>query len=138
MSAVRSLSAGISLLFASAAPAAGAGVSAAGSALEVNEIPYSRGLPHAFHDQAVVSLPLLYPDYQLLMSRRSGVAGEVEYALICFRETPSSRHGVMEAVAVFKERAWNLRRLTSPQCEEALVEFLGYIANLGTYPAGRR
>jgi hypothetical protein len=44
----------------------------------------------------------------------------------------------MEAVAVFKERAWNLRRLTPPQCEEALVEFLGYIANLGTYPAGRR
>ena len=60
----------------------------------VSRAEYSRILPHAFHDQALSSLPHLFPKHVLLASRQSGVLGEVAYALVSFKEIPSSEQVV--------------------------------------------
>lgn len=135
---VRSLSGVMSLLIASVVLATEDSALTNGGDLTIKDIQYNRSLPQAFYDQAVTSLPLLYPNHQLLVARRTGVLGEVEYALICFKETSKSRHGVIEAIAVFEERAWHLKKITPPSCGEALVDILEYIANLPSNPTVQR
>jgi hypothetical protein len=83
-----------------------------GSTLTVSNTEYSRILPHAFYDQAISSLPQLFPTHVLLASQRSEVLGEVVYALVCFKETPTSDQVVVQGVAVHGERAWNFRAIS--------------------------
>ncbi len=48
-----------------------------GATLTITEIQHSRVLPHAFYDQALSSLPHVYPEHTLLASRRVGNLGDV-------------------------------------------------------------
>ena len=100
------------LLFLSAAVQAGEIRLDDGGTLTVTETSYNRYLPHSFYDQAMASLPRLYPDYELLAGRRFGRVGAVTYSLVCYRESPSSDKVVIQAVAVHDERAWNIETLT--------------------------
>jgi hypothetical protein len=101
-----------------------------GSTLVVTDTQYSRTLPHLFHDQAASSLPHLFPNHVLLASRRSGVIGEVTYALVCFKETQSTERVVIQAVAVHKDRAWSLEAIASSSYGDTLVQVLEQIGKL--------
>jgi hypothetical protein len=84
-----------------------------GSALTITETRYNRMLPHSFYDQAMASLPQLYPEHELLAGRRSGRVGGVIYSLICYRKSPSSDRVIIQAVAVHNRQAWNIETLTN-------------------------
>lgn len=121
---------GMSLLVASFAYAAGGVTLPSGSRLTISELEYNRTLPHSFYDQAMSSLPHLHPGYRLLASRRVGTLGGVLYALVCYRESPSSEHAVIQAVAVFRDRAWALDTTAPASYGDTLVEVLEQIAKL--------
>jgi hypothetical protein len=126
---------GASLLFASLACAASDITLISGGTLTITATAYNRTLPHGFYDQAMSSLPRLHPGHQLLASRRTGFLGEVVYALVCYRETPSSEHVVIQAVALFENRAWNLNAISPPSYGDTLVELLEHIGKLPSSPA---
>ena len=46
-----------------------------GITLNVSKFISNRSLPHAFYDQAMSSIPLLYPDYMIYAKRRQGKLG---------------------------------------------------------------
>jgi len=101
-----------------------------GATLTVSDTQYSRTLPHVFYDQATSSLPHLFPQHVLLASRRFGVLGEVVYALVCFKEAPSSERVVIQAVAVRGDRAWNLEAIAPSTYGDTLVQVLEQMGKL--------
>jgi hypothetical protein len=109
-----------------------------GSTLSVTPAEYSRILPHAFYDQALASLKSLFPKHVLLAARRAGVIGEVQYALVCFKETPSSERVVIEASAVHRDHAWNLEAIAPPAFGDTLVQVLEQIALLPSTRSAQR
>ena len=136
--ALQSLLVGTALLVGSCACAATDISLTSGGTLTITNTAYSRALPHAFYDQAMSSLPHLYPRHELLASRRAGALGEVIYALVCYKETPSSEHAVIQAVAVFKDRAWSLHAISPTAYGDTLMEVLEYIGKLPSYPGVHR
>ncbi len=126
----QSLVMGVSLLLGALACSAGEIELDGGGTLIVSDTAFSRILPHAFHDQAIASLPHLFPEHVLLTSRRSGVLGEVVYALICFRESPVSDRVVIQAVAVHRDRAWRLETEAPPRYGDTLLQVLEQIGKL--------
>jgi len=101
-----------------------------GSTLTVSRAEYSRILPHAFYDQALSSLPHLFPKHVMLASRRSGSLGKVVYALVCFKETQASDQVVIQGVAVHGDRAWNLEASAPASYGDTLLQVLEQIAKL--------
>lgn len=124
------LSAGALWLFAAIACAASEIELKSGSTLTIRDTEYSRALPHVFHDQGMSSLPRLFPEHVLLASRRFGVLGEASYALLCFKENPSSERVIIQAVAVYRDRAWTLEAVASSSYGDTLVQVLEAIAQL--------
>jgi hypothetical protein len=109
-----------------------------GATLTINEIAYSRILPHAFYDQAISSLPHLFPSHVLLTGRRFGSLGDVAYSLVCFKETPLSERVVMQAAAVHRGRAWSLETVAPLSYADTLVQVLEQIGKLPSNPDVQR
>jgi hypothetical protein len=109
-----------------------------GTVLTIRSTAPSRLLPHAFYDQALASLPHVFPQHVLLAARRSGHLGEVVYALVCFRETPSSDRVLIQAVALHGDRAWTLDAIAPPSYGDTLVQVLEQIARLPSHPDAKR
>lgn len=105
-----------------------------GSTLTVADVQHSRILPHAFHDQALSSLPRLFPGHVLLASRRSGVLGEVAYALVCYKESPASERVVIQVNAVHRDRAWSLDAIAPASYGDTLVQVLEQVGKLPSTP----
>jgi len=105
-----------------------------GGTLTVRPTPFSRILPHAFHDQAMESLPLVFPEHVLHASRRSGQVGEVLYALVCFQETKASARVTIQAVAVHGESAWRVDGSAPGSCSDAVLRALEEVAKLRAVP----
>jgi uncharacterized protein len=101
-----------------------------GSTLTISHAEFSRFLPHAFYDQAIASLPHVYPKHVLLASRRTGELGEVRYALVCFKESPESERVTIQAVAVHGRQAWRFETYAPLSYEDTLVEVLEQISKL--------
>lgn len=77
-------------------------------ALRVRQTAPSRNLPHAFYDQGVESLRALYPSHRMLVARRLGRLGQVEYSLIAYRRSPAADSVHIQGVAVTARRAWEI------------------------------
>lgn len=99
--------------------------------LSVESISYSRILPYAFYDQAMASLPALYPGIEILVQRRLGQLGSEPirlYALIGYREKRSSDDITLQGVVTQEDQAWafNLKttRASLEQTLVLVVEFL--------------
>lgn len=77
--------------------------------------PYGRTVPHVFYDQAITSVPLLYPDAVIVEARRSDRVGNVDYSLVAFKSSASS--GTIEidglAGSASNGRAWSFRSVVS-------------------------
>ena len=65
-----------------------------GVVLHIKEIAFSRILPHAYYDQAISSIPGVYPDSQIIAKRRFGYAGKnppVVYSMVSKARSPVVR-----------------------------------------------
>jgi hypothetical protein len=129
---LHSLLIGAPLLLGAVACAASEIQLESGATLDVTDTEYSRILPHAFYDQAIESLPHLFPSHVLLAGRRTGVLREVVYALIFYQETPSSKRVVIQAVAVHKNRAWSLNAILPTLYRDTLMQVIEQIGKLPT------
>lgn len=110
-----------------------------GSTLTLSDTEYSRFLPHVFYDQALSSLPHLFPDHDFLAGRRSGTLGEVAYALVCFKETRSSEQVRIQGTAVHRKQAWYFETVTaSASYGETLMQVLEQIEKLSSDPGGQQ
>ncbi|NJD24061.1 MAG: hypothetical protein FIB06_01500 [Betaproteobacteria bacterium] len=127
------------LAFPSLAGAAGEIELASGGNLTITDTGYNPALPQAFHDQALASLPHLFPSHVLLASRRSGTLGEVEYALVCYMEIPASEQAILQGVAVHANRAWHVRAVAPTSAFGAtLILVLEQIESLSSRPDAQR
>jgi len=105
-----------------------------GGTLTIEPIAANRMLPQAFFDQALASLPQLFPEHVLLASRRAGVLGDVSYALVCYKEAPTSERVVIQAVEVHGDQAWTLETDAPATYGDTLMQVLEQVARL---PAGQ-
>lgn len=100
---------------------------------QVQARPAIRNLPSLFHDQALESLRTLYPRHEVIVARRTATLGQVEYALVVYREAPSADSVHIGAVAVTRSgnRAWDLDA-TCPvaQLPDALISTMEALTNL--------
>jgi hypothetical protein len=80
-----------------------------GITLNVSKFISNRWLPHSFYDQAMTSLPALYPDYVIYAKRRQGRMGQIMYSLICYKETRKSTQVIISGTAVSGTDAWSFQ-----------------------------
>lgn len=97
---------------------------------------YYRGIPYAYVDQGLVSLPLLYPKHVLLVQRRFSELGAVRYSLLVYTEDPSRPEVKIEGMAAHNDtRAWFFRAHCSSQnVMEGIVTTLERVAKLSNDP----
>jgi hypothetical protein len=105
-----------------------------GITLNVSKFISNRSLPHAFYDQAMSSIPLLYPDYMIYAKRRQGKLGKLDYSLICYKQTRKSAQVTISGAAVSGTDAWSFET-TVPESSfgDALLRVIEAITKL---PAG--
>jgi hypothetical protein len=100
--------------------------------------PFNRGLPHAFADQGLQSIPLLFPRHQLLVERRIARAGSADYSLLVYQKDAAVDEVTIEGVAVHEQRAWRFAAACEArQAWDGLVTLLERIAALPRDPATR-
>jgi hypothetical protein len=78
-----------------------------GIILNVSKFISNRSLPHSFYDQAMSSLPMLYPDYVIYAKRRFGRLGQMNYSLICYKQTRKATQVIISGTAVSGTDAWS-------------------------------
>ncbi len=81
-----------------------------GEKLLIKEIPPSRILPHAYHDQALLSIPAMYPDSQILAKRRLGYLRKkpaVLYSMVCYKESTQQKRVIIGGVITYENQAWS-------------------------------
>ena len=79
-------------------------------------IAFHRGLPHAYADQGLASLPKVYPKHVLLAQRRAAHAGPVTYSLLVYRKDAADSVTI-EGVALHELSAWEF----TATCESRLA-----------------
>lgn len=82
-----------------------------GIVLKVKKHRSNRSLPHAFYDQATASVPMLYPEHIFLAKRRYGRLGEMEYSIVCYKETGKRTEVLITGIAVSNNDAWSFETL---------------------------
>jgi hypothetical protein len=86
----------------SAAPAPAAD----GLAMRVRPIVAHRGLPHAFHDQAVESIRATAPQARFVERLRAETLGAITYAVVAWKQDARATHVNVDAAVVSGRRAW--------------------------------
>ena len=77
-----------------------------GVLIKVKKHRSNRSLPHAFYDQAISSIPKLYPEHEYFAKRRYGRLGEVEYSIVCYKESKNLSKVLISGTAVKDIDAW--------------------------------
>ena len=81
-----------------------------GVALRIKEIRFSRILPHAYYDQAIASIPGVYPDSQIIAKRRLGYLGKntpAVYSMVCYQKSKDLKEVTISGVVTSKNKAWS-------------------------------
>ena len=92
---------------------------------------YHRGIPHAFVDQGLESLPRVYPKHVLLVQRRESELGAVRYSLLVYRQDASKPAVTVEGMAVHNTQAWRFTAQCSTEnVADGIVTTLERIARL--------
>lgn len=78
-----------------------------GIVLSVKKFKSNRSLPHAFYDQAVSSIPKLYPEHIYFAKRRYGHLGKMQYSIICYKETEKTSKVLIMGTAILRNDAWS-------------------------------
>ena len=96
---------------------------------------YSRGVPYAFVDQGLDSLPRVYPKHVLLVQRRYSELGAVRYSLLVYRQDASKPDVTVEGEAVHNTQAWSFSAHCSIEnVPDGIVTTLERVAKLSDGP----
>lgn len=117
-------------------PSAASGQSATPCTPAFTPMAFTRGLPHAYADQGLQSIPKLYPKHQMLVQRRIVEAQPIAYSLLVYRKDLAVDAVTIEGVAVHEQRAWHF----TTTCDErrawdGLIATLERLAALPKAPA---
>jgi hypothetical protein len=81
-----------------------------GVALTVEEINSSRILPHAYYDQAISSIPGVYPGSIILAKQRFFQLGSGESrtynSIVCYKKVGTAARVTISGIATYKTFAW--------------------------------
>lgn len=106
-----------------------------GTVLTIREIASHRGVPFSYYDQAMESIPRLYPHYVLILTRRIGNLGGAEYSLVCYKETPTRERVRISGAVRRALRAWSFSgEVPVAAFDESLVLALEAVSNLSRDP----
>jgi hypothetical protein len=81
-----------------------------GVELHIKEIQPSRILPYAYYDQALASIPGVYPDSQIIAKRRLGYLGKITpavYSIVCYKKSKDLKEVKISGVVTSKNKAWS-------------------------------
>jgi hypothetical protein len=105
-----------------------------GLALHVKQILPSRILPHAFYDQALASIPGVYPNSQIIAKRRVGYLGKHTrslYSIVCYKESKDLEEVTISGVVIFENKAWSFdAKVVESSFVDALLLVLEFVAAL--------
>jgi hypothetical protein len=78
--------------------------------LQIKEMRFSRILPHAYYDQAIASIPGVYPNSQIIAKRRLGYLGKITpvvYSIVCYKKSRELKEITISGVVTGKNKAWS-------------------------------
>ena len=105
-----------------------------GHELHIKEIPSSRILPHAFYDQAMASIPGVYPNSKIIAKRRVGYLGKnipFLYSMVCYKESKDLGEVTISGVITNKNKAWSFdAKVVESSFVDTLLLALEIIAEL--------
>ncbi len=85
-----------------------------GVELHIKEIPFSRILPTAYYDQAMASIPAVYPGSEMVAKRRFGRFGSdltASYSMVCYKESSEIDRVTISGVVAINRKAWSFDAL---------------------------
>jgi len=85
-----------------------------GVELHIKEIPFSRILPTAYYDQAIASIPAVYPGSEIVAKRRLGRFGPdltASYSMVCYKESSEIDQVTISGVVIIDMKAWSFNAL---------------------------
>ncbi len=85
-----------------------------GVELQIKEIPFSPILPTAYYDQAVASIPAVYPGSEIVAKRRFGRFGpdvSASYSMVCYKEFSEIDQVTISGVLTSNGKAWSFDAL---------------------------
>ncbi len=85
-----------------------------GVELHIKEIPFSRILPTAYYDQAIASIPAVYPGSEIVAKRRFGRFGPdltASYSMVCYKESSEIDQVSISGVVIIDMKAWSFNAL---------------------------
>ena len=104
-----------------------------GESLRFESTQHTRILPYSFYDQAMASLPGLYPEVEILAKRRLGYLGSNPphlYALVGYSEDPSSDEVVLRGIVTRRDQAWEFNLITTTaKFDQTLLLVLEYLSS---------
>ncbi len=105
-----------------------------GHELHIKEILPSRILPHAFYDQAMTSIPGVYPNSQIIAKRRVGYLGKNTpslYSMVCYKESKDLEQVTISGVVTNKNKAWSFdAKVVESSFVDTLILVLEILAEL--------
>ena len=81
-----------------------------GVELHIKQIQFSRILPHAYYDQAISSIPGVYPKSQIIAKRRLGYLTKnpsAVYSMVCYKKSKDQKEVTISGVVTSKNKAWS-------------------------------
>ena len=105
-----------------------------GHILYVTEATYSRNMPYVFYDQAIISIPGIYPNSTIVAERRLGKIGgnsNVLYSLVGYKEQKNTKEIIISGIATNKDRAWSFTIMVADSSlTQSLLLVLENLSNL--------
>ncbi len=105
-----------------------------GQELNIKHMSPSRILPHAYYDQAVASIPGVYPNSQIIAKRRLGYLGKNPsflYSMVSYKKSKDLPEVTISGVVVNKNRAWFFEaKVDESSFADTLVLVLETLADL--------
>jgi hypothetical protein len=105
-----------------------------GVKLNIKQIQISRTLPTAYYDQALSSIPGVYPKSKILAKRRFGRFGadlSSSYSMVCYKKSSKFDEVTVEGIVVGNGRAWRYEsKVEESLFVDTLILILEKIAEL--------
>jgi hypothetical protein len=114
-------------------------VLATGAKLHIKKILFSRILPTAYYDQAMASIPGVYPKSEIVAARRFGRFGNspaASYSMVCYKQSADVDEVTISGVVVSDGKAWSFdTKVNSSLFIDTLIHVLEAVADLPSNPS---
>jgi hypothetical protein len=121
-----------------------------GVELRIEEILDSRILPHAYYDQAMSSIPGVYPESKIIAKRRVFQLGKGDSAsfnsIICYKKDSKKEGVTITGVSISNGKAWQFdTEIKEPLFPDTLISVIEELSKMplnkslqGTPSTGQR